>query len=463
MFSIDFPLFVPIKLYFTIVKYRDWGARMKNCIGIRRETKDKTQRRAPLTPEHVRTLIRDHRLRVIVQPWENRVFSDREYKRAGAEISEDLSPCSIIFGVKEVAPSLLLPGKAYVFFSHTVKGQSYNMEMLQTIVDGRNTLFDYELVKNSEGKRLIFFGDYAGRAGMIDSLWALGQRLKAEGIHTPFSSIRYASEYRRLHDAKESFLETGERITKKGLPKSLLPLIVGFTGYGNVTNGALEMFDLLPVHEIASEDLERWYRRGWYSNNVVYKVQYKKHDLYRHKEKKEFDLDEFNTHPDRYASGLEPHLPFYTMLVNGIYWEPRYPRIVTKRAIKNLFSKERKPRLKVIGDITCDIDGSVQLTVKETNQDNPVYVYEAATGRIKDGVRGRGPVVLSVDKLPTELPYEASYDFGTALLPFVPHLARHDYSRPVPVDALPREFRDAMIVRRGRLTNRFSYLKKHLP
>jgi alpha-aminoadipic semialdehyde synthase len=150
------------------------------------------------------------------------------------------------------------------------------------------------------------------------------------------------------------------------------------------------------------------------------------------------------------------------MLVNGIYWEPRYPRIVTKRAIKNLFAKERKPRLRVIGDITCDIDGSVQLTVKETNQENPVYVFEAATGKIKDGVRGRGPVVLSVDKLPTELPFEASLTFGGALLPFVPALARMDYSRPVRMDALPPEFRNALIVRHGALTKPFHYLKKHL-
>lgn len=435
---------------------------MKHCIGIRRETKDKTQRRAPLAPEHVRTLVRDHHLRVIVEPWENRIFPDREYKRAGAEISDDLTPCNIIFGVKEVAPSLLLPDKAYCFFSHTVKGQHYNMEMLQTLLDGNNTLFDYELVKNADGKRLIFFGDYAGRAGMIDSLWALGQRLKAEGIRTPFSAVKYASEYGRLQHAKEAFVELGERIAFKGLPTSLVPLIVGFTGYGHVTNGALELFDLLPVQEIQPEELERWYRRGWFSRNVVYKVQYKKHDLYRHKEKKEFDLEEFNNHPERFMSGLEPHLPYLTMLVNGIYWEPRYPRIVTKSAVKKLFARERHPRLRVIGDITCDIDGSVQLTVKETNQEDPVYVFEAATGKIHNGLRGRGPVILSVDKLPTELPYEASLTFGNALLPFVPALAQARYARERLRLGIPKEFRDALIVHRGALTPPFTYLKKFL-
>ncbi len=434
----------------------------KACIGIRRETKDKTQRRAPLAPEHVRTLVRDHHLRVIVQPWENRIFPEHDYQRAGAEISEDLTPCSIVFGVKEIPPELFHPGQAYTFFSHTIKGQSYNMDMLQSLLDNKNTLFDYELVKNEAGKRLIFFGEYAGRAGMIDSMWALGRRLSAENIRSPFGAIAYASEYGRLQHARDAFLELGERIATKGLHESLVPLIVGFTGYGHVTNGALELFDLLPVQEIQPEDLKQWYRRGWFSRNVVYKVKYKKQDLYRHKKNIPFDLDEFNSNPENFTSGLEDHLPMLTMLVNGIYWEPRFPRIVTKRGIKNLFSKERQPRLRVIGDITCDIDGSIQMTVKETNQENPVYVYEASTGRIRDGVRGKGPVILSVDKLPTELPYEASLTFGNALMPFVPALAQADYSRPLRDLGVPREFRDALIAHRGALTPKFKYLKKFL-
>lgn len=435
---------------------------VKSCIGIRRETKDKTQRRAPLVPEHVRTLVRDHHVRVIVQPWKNRIFSDREYKRAGAEISDDLSPCNIVFGVKEIPSELFIPEQAYTIFSHTVKGQVYNMEMLQRMLDGKNSLFDYELVKDADGKRLIFFGEYAGRAGMIDSMWALGQRLKQEKIRSPFSKIKYASDYGKLKHAKKAFMELGKQISVRGIPESLAPLIVGFTGYGNVTNGALELFDLLPVQEIQPEDLKQWFNRGSFSRNVLYKVQYKKNDLFHHKDKKKFNLNEFNKYPDRYTSGLEPHLPMLTMVINGIYWETQYPRIVTKKTIRKLFSAIRQPRLRVIGDITCDIDGSIQLTVKETNRENPVYVFEASTGKIRDGVRGRGPVVLSVDKLPTELPYEASVTFGNALLPFVPALAKTDFSKPMNKLKIPKEFLDALIVHRGALTPKFRYLKKYL-
>jgi saccharopine dehydrogenase (NAD+, L-lysine-forming) len=162
------------------------------AIGIRRETKDPTQRRAPLSPDHVRELVHRHRIKVLVEPWDQRVFPDREYRHAGAMMSPNLSRCSIVFGVKEPGPEYLIPKKAYCFFSHTIKGQSYNMPLLRAILNRRCTLFDYELVRGDDGKRLLYFGDYAGYAGMIDSLWALGRRLAWEGIDSPFKGVRYA-------------------------------------------------------------------------------------------------------------------------------------------------------------------------------------------------------------------------------------------------------------------------------
>lgn len=436
---------------------------MINCIGIRKETKDSTQRRVPLSPEQVARLVRDHGLRVLVQPMENRVFADAEYVAAGAELTDDLAASNVVFGVKEIQPALLTDGLAYVFFSHTIKAQSYNMAMLRHILDHGITLIDYELIKNDDGRRTVFFGNYAGLAGMIDSVWAMGRRLEYEGYQTPFSSIRYATEYGVLAEAEAAFREAGGRIRAEGLPAPLVPFICGFTGYGNVSKGAQHLYDLLPVETIAPSGLEAFMARGEFSDRVVYKVEFREEDMFEPaQEAAAFVLQEFYDHPERYRSRFARYLPHLTMMVNGIYWEPRYPRLVTKEDAAALWGSEEALRLRVIGDITCDIDGSVQLTVKETNANNPVFVYEPRSGDVHDGVQGEGPVILAVDKLPTELPREASAAFGDSLEPYVPALAAADFTAPFETLALPSDLKRAVIAHAGRLTPPFAYLQPHV-
>lgn len=436
---------------------------MKNVIAIRKETKDKTQKRTPLVPEHVKYLIKEHKIKVLVEPWENRIFTDKEYKDAGAILTTDLSSANIIFGIKEVAPGLILPGKAYCFFSHTVKGQSYNMKMLKTILEGSGSLMDYELVKDDQGKRLIFFGEYAGLAGTIDTIWALGKRLASEGIKNPFSAIQYATSYRHLSDARAAFLEVSHRISEKGLPKELTPLIVGITGTGNVTKGALSLFDMLPTVTLQPEELAQFMKKGVFSNRVIYKVEFKKHHLYRPADKsKKFSVKEFTASPEVYTGALQEYLPYLTALIHGIYWDPKFPKLVTKKYISTLFGKNDTPRLRVIGDITCDIEGSIEINLAETNSDNPVYVYDVRDKKIHFGVEGRGPVVLAVDKLPTELPYEASVSFGNALLPFVPGLAAASFDTNLISASIPPEFRKAVIAQNGKLMPDFAYLQQYL-
>ncbi len=436
---------------------------MINTIGIRRETRDRTQRRAPLSPGQVGALIDEYRLRVVVQPWDQRIFTDDAYRGAGAIIAENLSSCNVIFGVKEIAPEFMNDDTAYCFFSHTIKGQSYNMPMLQRILDGRITLFDYELVKDDNEKRLVFFGDYAGYAGMIDVLWAFGRRLAWEGMETPFADIWYATSYDRLSDAEDALREVATRIQTSGLPPGLVPLVTAFTGYGHVSRSAQKLYDILPSCTIAASDLPAFMEAGDFSDRHVYKVEFTKPDLYAHRNSDvPFHVEEFNSHPERFVGIFERAVPYCTLIVNGIYWEPRFPRLLTKGFVRGLYDSVPAPRLRVIGDITCDIHGSVELTVKETDAENPVYVYDPASDTVHDGWEGRGPVVLAVDKLPTELPLEASEQFGRALMPFVPHLARADYRVPAESLSIPPEFRRAMIAHRGELTPPFSYLRRHL-
>jgi saccharopine dehydrogenase (NAD+, L-lysine-forming) len=437
---------------------------MINSIGIRRETRDRTQRRSPLSPGQVRALIEEHQLRVVVEPWDQRIFPDDAYRGVGAIISEDLASCNIIFGVKEIAPEFMWDDAVYCFFSHTIKGQSYNMPMLQRILDGGITLFDYELVKDENEKRLVFFGDYAGYAGMIDVLWAFGRRLAWEGMETPFADIRYATSYDRLSDAEDALRNVAARIETSGLPRELVPLVTAFTGYGHVSRSAQKLYDILPSRTIAASELPAFMKAGDFSDRHVYKVEFTKPDLYAHREGTvPFAIDELNSHPERFVGIFEHAVPHCTLIVNGIYWEPRFPRLLTKGSVRGLYDSVSTPRLRVIGDITCDIDGSIELTVKETDAENPVYVYDPASETVRDGWEGRGPVVLAVDKLPTELPLEASEEFGRALMPFVPHLAGADYRLPADTLSIPPEFRRALIAYRGELTPPFSYLRRYLP
>ncbi len=177
---------------------------MNVCIGIRREDKSRWERRVPVTPEDARELKEEHGIEVWVQPSSIRVFSEEEFTQAGATVQEDLSPCPVIFAVKEMPLDFFEPGKTYVFFAHVIKGQPYNMPMLKKMLELGCNLIDYEKVTDEKGRRLIFFGRHAGIAGMIETLWALGQRLDWEGIPNPFTQLKHTYQYKDLAEAKEA-------------------------------------------------------------------------------------------------------------------------------------------------------------------------------------------------------------------------------------------------------------------
>ncbi len=434
---------------------------MNRTIGIRRETKDNTEQRAPLTPEHVRKLISEFDVKVLVQPAAQRTYKDDEYRKSGAVITEDLSEARLIFGVKEVPIEHLIENKTFLFFSHTIKGQDYNMPLLNEILKKNITLIDYELVRDAKGKRIIFFGQYAGIVGMIDSLWLLGQRLKYEGFETPFSLIKQAINYQSLKDAEAAIAEVGDIIRRKGLPDTLTPVVVGFTGRGNVSKGAQRILNLLPVKSIKPEELKSIFSNNK-SDNSLYSVEFYLPEIYYRTDGLNFEREHFRKNPSAYKSRFYEYLDYLTILINGIYWEPAYDRLVTKDYFKNAYSNNRLKNLKVIGDITCDIEGSIELTVKATKYVNPAYVYEPLTGKIIDGWEGDGPVVLAVDKLPTELPKDASVSFGDALIKYVPELLKIDFTEDFNNLNLPREFDNAVIAHKGELTPDFQYLKKFL-
>lgn len=430
-------------------------------IGIRKETQYPSERRAPLTPEQIKKINLEN-IKIVVEPAEQRIFSSDDYINAGAEISPDLSNCDIIFGVKEVPIKDLLPNKTYIFFSHTIKGQSYNMPLLKAILEKNITLIDYELIKNEKGQRLVFFGNYAGYAGMINSLWLLGKRFELEGIGNPLSKIKQALNYENLESAEQAIKSVGKEISENGLPKEITPLITGFAGYGNVSKGAQNVYELLPSKTLTPDELEEFVLKGQFSNKVVYKVVFKEVDMYKHISNNEFNFEHFIKNPNEYESIFSKYIPNLTLLVNGIYWENKFPKHVTKKYLKELYKSDKKRKLKVIGDISCDIEGSIEITVKNTDSKNPSFVYEPLTDEVKNGIEGEGPVVLAVDKLPAELPRESSQYFGNSLFPFVKTLASADYSKKIEELEIPSEIKNAIIAHNGKLTPNFTYLNKYL-
>lgn len=436
---------------------------MQGIIGIRSETKDSTEKRAALTPEHVQTLVANEHVAVHVQPSEHRVFLQENYEKAGAKITDDLSQCNVIFGVKEVPEKDLVPEKPHVFFSHTIKGQDYNMPLLNEILRQKVTLIDYEPIVDEKGRRLIFFGKFAGNAGMINSLWTFGQRMLAEGIDSPFSHLKQANQYDSLQAAKEAITAVGAEIKSNGLPSNHPPVVIAMLGEGNVTQGAIDIAGLLPCEEIAPDRLLAENSTDNFSRNHVQKVVFYLKDWLRHKNRSvPFVEQEYFDNAADYQSFFEDFVPLLTIIVNGNYWAPGLPKIMRKSLIKKLYAGGNQPLLRVVGDISCDIEGSVEFNLQATKSDNPVYVYLPEKDAIEFGVTGHGPVVLAVDKLPSEIPREATAAFGDALLPFIPAMARCDFSQPFDSLDLPPEIKNAVITHQGELTAKFAYLQKYL-
>ena len=426
-------------------------------IGIRREDKSDWEARAPLVPDDVRRLAKEHGIIVRVQTSTHRRFTEDSYRDSGADVVDDLGDCPVIMGIKEIPVEKLQPKRTYLYFSHTLKGQKANMPALKRLMELGCTLIDYERIVDDRNIRLVFFGRFAGLAGMIDTLWALGRRLLEEKIDNPFASIQPAHKYDDLAHAEAELRRIADAIRREGLPQRLRPFVCGFAGYGHVSQGAQQIYDLLPVEEVAPADLPRL--RG--DSPVCYKVVFKEEHLVERIDRSSpFNLQEYYQQPARYRASFFPHVAYLTVLVNGIYWEPKYPVLISRQQFQTLYGGDKPPRLRVIGDITCDINGSLACTVRATAPDNPIYVYDPATGEAHDGVRGRGPVVLAVDFLPCELPVDASNFFSKTLRDFIPALAKADLSADLAKSGLPPELQRATIVYRGKLTEPYQYLAK---
>ncbi|XP_009618021.1 alpha-aminoadipic semialdehyde synthase isoform X1 [Nicotiana tomentosiformis] len=433
-------------------------------VGILSEATNKWERRAPLTPSHCARLLHTGVSRIIVQPSTKRVHHDALYEDVGCEISEDLSDCGLILGIKQPKLEMILPDRAYAFFSHTHKAQKENMPLLDKILAERASLFDYELIVGDTGKRLLAFGSFAGRAGMIDFLRGLGLWYLNHGYSTPFLSLGSSYMYSSLAAAKAAVISVGEEIATMGLPAGICPLVFVFTGAGNVSRGAQEIFKLLPhtfvdprklseLHETA-RDLTQSKHPSKRIFQVYGCVTTCQDMVERLNPSKSFDKIDYYAHPEQYGPAFHEKIaPYASVIVNCMYWEKRFPRLLTTKQIQDLM-RNGCP-LVGICDITCDVGGSIEFINQTSSIDSPFFRYEPSNDSYHFDIEGKGVMCSAVDILPTEFAKEASQHFGDILSHFTGSLASFRN-----LEELPAHLRRACIAHHGRLTQLYEYIPR---
>lgn len=395
-------------------------------IGIIREGKTPPDSRVPFSPKQCRTLLEQFpAIEIYVAPSPSRCFSDNEYRAAGITLKDDLSDCDVLMGVKEVPVSQLIENKKYLFFSHTIKKQPHNQKLLQALLKKNIQMIDYECLVYDNGSRILGFGHFAGIVGAHNGLLAYGQKTGLFSLKPAYQSVDYAeikTAYSRL---------------------KLPPLRIALSGTGRVSQGAKEVLDTLQIKQISPADyLTQSYQEPVYTMLTSA-------DLYCPKDyNRPYNRQEFHEHPALYKCLFAPFAAKTDLFINGVYWSPEAPVF---------FSKEEMAApdfaVKVIADITCDIDGSVPATTRATSIANPVMGYNPNTQQEEPPYQAHTIDIMAVDNLPNELPRDASEMFGNALINnVIPELLS---SQSVVINR-------ASITHNGQLTPRFEYLHDYV-
>ena len=334
-------------------------------VGILRETYNPWERRAPLTPENVRNFLSSRPgAQIVVQPCHFRIFSNQDYEQAGALVQDDLSSCDLILGVKrprtwpEFQPPHNKKNPSYLVFSHVVKGQPENMELLQQALERQIPFLDYECILNRvvveepehakppKPQRLVAFGKYAGLAGMLDTWSVLGRRLLLQGFSTPFLNVPPSIYHPDLQHAKDAVTEMGQMIATEGLPAEMDPVIVAMTAPGGkVHQGVREIFDLVPNEMVSVHDLPQVLKEQSRSDQPCYKVYGvapEMSELYQHIAGQPFERDDFQQNPQNYTSLFSRQVaPFISVLMNCVYWDERFPRLLTRQDMQYLYQSQQ--------------------------------------------------------------------------------------------------------------------------
>lgn len=361
-------------------------------IGIIRETKTPPDTRVCLPPAHCAKIMdKNPNIEIVVQPSESRCFADKEYEEAGIRLQKDVSDCAILLGVKEVKMETLIPNKTYFFFSHTIKKQAYNKDLLQTVLRKHIQLVDYETLTNEKGTRVIAFGRWAGIVGAHNGILTWGKR---KGTF----ELKPMNQCFDFKEAQKHYL---------GLDLKGLKLVI--TGTGRVSSGSAEVMDLMGIKRLSPEAF-----LSYQGENPVYcMIPTKK--LFAKGVKNEFDKGFFKD-PSTYHSVLDPFWKKGNLLINGIYWDNKAPALFAKEDMtKEDFNIE------VIADVTCDIApvASIPSTLRATVIADPIFGYDPVSEQETEPFQEEVIDMMTVDNLPNELPRDASTDFGNQFIEHV--------------------------------------------
>ena len=395
-------------------------------IGLIKEGKFPIDRRVPLTPIQAKKVKSDFGVNLVVQSSDIRCFSDQDYKDVDIEVVDSVDDCDIILGVKEVPVNKLVENKIHFFFSHTIKKQSYNRNLLQAILKKKIKLIDWEVLTNSDGNRVIAFGRWAGIVGAYNGLLTYGKRYN-------LFNIRKANECFDYVDLKTE------------LSKIKLPNIkIAVTGGGRVAKGAMEVLLGAGIRQVTSRDyLEERF------NEPVF-TQLNSRDYHKRMNGGVFHRSEFYDSPEKYRSDFLKYTKVTKLLIACAFWNPSAP-VLFKREdiIRDDFG------IKVIADITCDIEGSIPCTKQSSIIDDPIYDYNPSDDQVEQALTDEGNItVMAVDNLPCELPKDASESFGNELVNNVlPCLLESDKEGTIS---------RATITAEGKLTERYAYLQDYV-
>ncbi len=420
-------------------------------VGILPESKNEWERRTPLTPKDVAWLVKKN-IHVEVASSHLRVYKDSQYARSGAKIVTGFEKANLLIGIKEPSIDTLIPDSVYMVFSHTTKGQKYNQNLLTAFLKKKITLIDYEHIKGSLGQRLVYFGRYAGICGMIDTLHVFGHKAKLLDNPNIFSDLKSAVHYGTYSSAKKALEQVVEKIQKKGFDKNITPFVVGILGHGNVSQGAQEVLEYMGAVDIHPKDIDILSRSHTSHKKTIYKLVFKREEKFRSKKGKGFYFEEYLKHPERFESNLDKSLPFLNILVNASYWDKRYPRLLPEAMLRRLHGAHPNFRLSVIGDLSCDIKGTIEITKKATSSSAPAFLYDPVSKKISNDLAHNGIAVIAVDNLPCEFPKESSREFAEQVREYVYQIAIHGITDVTNHHALPKVIRNAVVTQNGRLT-----------
>ena len=395
-------------------------------IGLIREGKTPPDKRVALSPSQCVSVQKQYpELRLVVQPSSVRKFTDKEYANLGIVLQEDLFDCDILIGVKEVPKKDLLANKTYFFFSHTIKEQPYNRDLLLKMLSLNIRMIDYETLTNPKGKRLIGFGRYAGIVGCYNGFLAQG---KSSGTYNLKPAHLCA-------DRKEMELQLSKI--------KLDPIKIVLTGSGRVGNGILELIHLIGIQEVSKQDfLSKSYNQPVFVhlgtldyNERIDGTLASKSDFYRN--------------PSLYRSSFLKYAKTAEMFIAGHYYSADSPFLFTRDE-----AKLKEFKIRTVADVSCDIDGPVACTIMPSTILDPIYGYNTITEQIDDCTKPEVITVMAVDNLPCELPKDASEDFGKELIKHIlPCLLTSDPNKII---------ERATICENGSLSKHYSYLENYL-